>query len=229
MESVIVSLLPYILGSALVPLQIIIGLLLLQSPDQGLLKGIAYVGGMTLTRLLQGVAFGLFLGESVAASAGNGGKGPVVATLLLVLGLLLLVTAYKKWRKQPDPDEPPPKWLTAIDSATPLQALGIGLTLPLIAVKLWVFTLSALSTIATAQLGLQAGAIAYLLFILLAQSLLLLPLALRLAIPQQSKAILDRASAWLTTYNRPIVIAVSLVFGLLFLQSGLSGLQSLPR
>lgn len=229
MGSMIVALLPYILGSALVPLQIIIGLLLLQSPNQGLLKGIAYVGGMTLTRLLQGAAFGLFLGESVAASAGAGGKGPVVATLLLVLGILLLVTAYKKWRKQPDPDEPPPKWLTAIDSATPWQALGIGLTLPLIAIKLWVFTLSALATIATAQLGLQQGAIAYLIFILLAQSLLLLPLALRLVMPQQSKAILDRASAWLTAHNRPIVIGVSLVFGLLFLQSGLSGLWALPQ
>ncbi len=229
MGSLIVALLPYILGSALVPLQIIIGLLLLQSPNQGLLKGVAYVVGLTLTRLLQGAAFGLFLGESVAASAGEGSKGPVVATLLLVLGLLLLVTAYKKWRKQPDPDEPPPKWLTAIASASPLQALGTGLTLPLIAVKLWVFTLSGLATIATAQLGLQNSAIAYLLFILLAQSLLLLPLALRLVIPQRSKATLDRASAWLTAYNRPIVIGVSLVFGLLFLQSGLSGLQTLSR
>ncbi|MEA5448677.1 GAP family protein [Leptolyngbya sp. CCNP1308] len=228
MGSMIVALLPYILGSALVPLQIIIGLLLLQSPNQGLLKGIAYVGGMTLTRLLQGAAFGLLLGESVAASGGEEGKGPVVATLLLVLGILLLVAAYKKWRKQPDPDEPPPKWLTAIDSATPWQALGIGLTLPLIAIKLWVFTLSALATIATAQLGLQSGAIAYVIFILLAQSLLLLPLALRLLIPQRSKAILDRASAWLTAYNRPIVIGVSLVFGLLFLQSGLSGLWAIP-
>ncbi|WP_017296955.1 GAP family protein [Nodosilinea nodulosa] len=227
MGSILVSLLPYILGSALVPLQIIILLLLLQSPNRGLLKGIAYVGGMTLTRLLQGAAFGLWLGESVALSAEEEGKGPVVSTLLLVLGLLLLVTAYKKWRKQPDPDEPPPKWLTAIDSTTPLQALGIGLTLPLIAVKLWVFTLSALATIATAQLGSRNGAIAYLLFVLLAQSLLLLPLALRLVRPQQSKASLDRASGWLTAHNRPIVIGVSLVFGLLFLQSGLSGLRSL--
>ena len=221
----VVALLPYIVGSALVPLQIIIGLLLLQSPSQGLLKGVAYVGGMTFTRLIQGAAFGLWLGESVAATAGEAGKGPVVSTLLLVLGLLLLITAYKKWRKQPDLDEPPPKWLTAIDSATPAQALGIGLTLPLVAVKLWVFTLSALATIATAQLGLRGGAIAYLIFILLAQSLLLLPLVLRILWPSRSKTLLDGASAWLSTYNRPIVIGVSLVFGLLFLQSGLSGLR----
>lgn len=227
MGNVVVSLLPYIVGSALVPIQIIIGLLLLQNPDRGLLKGSAYVAGMTLTRLLQGAAFGLFLGESVAASAEDGQKGPVVATLLLVLGIVLLVTAYKKWRKQPDPDDPPPKWLAAMDSVTALQALGIGLTLPLVAVKLWVFTLSALASIAAAQLGLQAGAIAYLLFILLAQALLLAPLLLRLVMPWQSKVWLARTAAGLTAYNRPIVIGVSLVFGLLFLQSGLSGLRAL--
>lgn len=227
MGSVVVSLLPYIVGSALVPIQIIIGLLLLQSPDRGLLKGSAYVAGMTLTRLLQGAAFGLFLGESVAASAEGGQKGPVVATLLLLLGIILLVTAYKKWRKQPDPDDPPPKWLAAMDSLTVLQALGIGLTLPLVAVKLWVFTLSALATIAATQMGWRAGVIAYLSFILLAQALLLAPLVLRLALPQQSKVWLVRAAAGLTAHNRPIVIGVSLVFGLLFLQSGLSGLRAI--
>ncbi|WOD39369.1 GAP family protein [Nodosilinea sp. E11] len=226
MGSVVVSLLPYIVGSALVPVQIIIGLLLLQSPNRGLLKGSAYVVGMTLTRLLQGAAFGLFLGESVAAT-GGGQKGPVVATLLLVLGIILLITAYKKWRKQPDPDDPPPQWLAAMDSITALQALGLGLALPLVAVKLWVFTLSALATIAAAQLGLQAGAIAYLMFILLAQALLLVPLLLRLVLPRQSKLWLASAAAALTAYNRPIVIGVSLVFGLLFLQSGISGLRAI--
>lgn len=136
--NILVALLPYIIGSALVPLQIVIGLLLLQSPHQGLLKGIAYVGGMTLTRLIQGMAFGLWLGEVVAAT-GEQGKGPVVSTRLLVL--------------------------------------------------------------------------------------LLLPLALRILWPRRSRTLLDGVSNWLSNYNRPIVIGVSLVFGLLFLQSGLSGLR----
>ncbi|TVP68876.1 MAG: hypothetical protein EA342_04610 [Leptolyngbya sp. LCM1.Bin17] len=226
MASLIASLLPYILGSALVPLQIIIALLLLQSPQQGLLKGVAYVIGMTVTRLFQGVVFALVLGDAVADTAGAGGQGPVMSTLLLVLGIVLLITAYKKWQKQSDPDDPPPKWLTAIDDVSPLQALGFGVGLPLIAVKLWVFTLSALAAIATAQLGLQAAAIAYFLFIVLAQALLLLPILLRLVLPQRSQLMLERLSTWLTTYNRPIVVMVSLVFGLLFLQSGISGLRA---
>jgi len=221
METLLVSLLPYIIGSAVVPLQIIIGLLFLKSDKQGLFKAVAYVTGMTIVRLLQGLIFGLILTE--AAEESND-KNLVISTLLLVLGILLLIAAYKKWRGQDDPDDPPPKWLTTIDSSTPLKAFQIGLILPLIAPKLWVFTLSALATIAAAQLGQPSSAIAFLFFILLAQSLLLLPILIRILLPQKSKSLLEKISNWLTKNNRSIVIFVSLVFGLLFLKSGITGL-----
>lgn len=223
METVFISLLPYIIGSAIVPLQIIIGLLLLKSPHQGLLKAIAYVTGMTITRLLQGLAFGLVLSESSTLASGDS-KNPIISTLLLVLGILLLIAAYKKWQGESDPDESSPKMLTIIDGFTPLKAFGFGLGLPLIAAKLWVFTLSALATITAAQLGQPASAIAYFLFILLAESLLLLPILARILIPERSKHLLSKLSAWLSQNNRPITIIVSAVFGVFFLQSGISGL-----
>jgi threonine/homoserine/homoserine lactone efflux protein len=224
MGPVIVSLLPYIIGSAVVPVQIIIGILLLKSPQQGLLKSTLYVTGMTVTRLLQGLIFGLLLAESISASTeGSGGRGPVVSTLLLVLGILLLITAYKKWRGEEDVDAPPPKWLTMLDGATPLKAFGIGFGLPLIAPKLWVFTLSALATIVAAELGQSASTVAFLLFVLLAQSLLLAPILIRILMPTRSRSMLDGISEWLTKNNRPIVIVVSIIFGLFFLYSGVSG------
>jgi hypothetical protein len=226
MATLLVSLLPFIIGSALVPLQIIVGLLLLKSPKQGLFKAIAFVSGMTITRLFQGLIFGFILSKSATFAAGNSGKSPIISTLLLVLGILLLIAAYKKWRGVDDADDPPPKWLARIDDLTPLRAFEIGLGLPLIAAKLWVFTLSALATIAAAQLGQPTSAIAYLLFILLAESLLLLPILMRILIPDRSKSVLRKLSAWLTRNNRPITITVSLVFGLLFLYSGINGFVS---
>ena len=223
MGPLLVSLLPFILGSALVPLQIILFILLLKSPRQGPLKAAAFLAGMTTTRLLQGAVFSLvFTAESVEGQPG--GKSPVVATLLLVLGLLLLISAFRKWRKEVDPDEPPPQWLARVDALTPLKAFAIGLGLLLIGPKFWVFTLSALATIGEAQVGQPASAIAYVLFILLAQSLLVILIAIRLAAPAQSKGLLNRISTWLERNNRAIVITVSLVFGLYFLYQGLSGL-----
>jgi len=227
MGSVIVSLVPLIIGSAVVPVQIIIDILLLKNPKQGLLKASAYVGGMTSMRLLQGLIFGLILtGGGGTATEDESGKGLVVSTLLMVLGILLLITAYKQWRKDDDPDAPPPKWLIMVDSLTPLKAFGIGFGLLLIGAKFWVFTLGAIGRIGEAQLGQPSSTVAYLIFVLLAESLLLLPILIRVVIPAQSKSLLGATSAWLTRYNRPIVIAVSLVFGLLFLYQGASGLLS---
>jgi hypothetical protein len=225
MGSVIVSLLPFIIGSALVPIQIIIDILLLKSPRQGLFRSTAYVGGITTLRLLQGLVFGLILTNSVSTSTQeDSGKSPIVSTLLLVLGILLLVTAYKQWRKDDDPDAPPPKWLTMIDSITPLKAFGLGFGLLLIGGKFWVFTLGAIGMIGQAQLGQPSSTVAYLLFVLLAESLLLIPILIRIIIPKQSTTLLEKASAWLTQYNRVIIIVVSLVFGIIFLYQGASGL-----
>jgi len=53
---------------------------------------------------------------------------------------------------------------------------------------------------------------------------LLLPILIKLALPRQSKNLLASISSWLNQYNRPIVIAVSLVFGLIFLYKGMTGL-----
>ena len=221
MGDIFIYLIPFIIGSALVPLQVMITILLLGNPNNGLIKAICLVAGMTTVRLLQGVIFGMLVSR-----AETSGKSLVVSTLLMVLGILLLITAYKQWRHEDDPDGPPPKWMVMLDKLTPLKAFGMGAGLVLISGKFWVFTLSAIGVIEEAQLGQPSSTITFLLFVLLAQSLLLLAILIRVIVPKQSKAILETSSAWLTRYNRPIVLVVSLVFGLLFLFQGASGLLS---
>jgi hypothetical protein len=222
MNSIIVTLLPFILGSALVPLQIIVVTLLLTSESRGPLKAIAFVLGMTLARLAQGALFGFVLTGGSGDPADANSPGIVKATALTVLGLLLLITAYKKWAKEPDPDAPPPKWLTMLDTVTPLRALFLGAGFVLIAPKLWVFILSAITVIEEAQLGRPASTQTFLLFILLAQSLLLIPILIRLLIPRRAQSLLAALADWMKRYNDPIVIAISLIFGALFLYQGLS-------
>ena len=221
MGEIIIRLTPFIIGSAVVPLQIMMVILLLNSPRQGLAKAICLVAGMTAIRLLQGVIFGLILSPKPGETSG---KSPVVSTLLVILGILLLITAYKQWRNEDDPDSPPPKWLVMLDNLTLLQAFGMGAGLVLISGKFWVFTLSAIGIIEEAQLGQPSSTVAFLLFVLLAQSLLILAIIVRFIIPGQSKSILETISFWLTRYNRPIVVAVSLVFGIVFFIQGISGL-----
>jgi hypothetical protein len=224
MVETLIRLTPLIIGSAVVPLQVIMVILLLNHPGQGLAKAICLVAGMTAVRLLQGVIFGLIL----APKAGEaGGKSPLVSTLLMILGILLLITAYKQWRNEDDPDSPPPRWLVMLEKISPLKAFGMGAGLVLISGKFWVFTMSAIGVIKEAQLGQPSSSVAYLLFILLAQSLLLLAILIRVVIPGKAKSILESISAWLTLHNRPIVMLVALVFGILFCVQGVSGLLQL--
>ncbi|NJM07730.1 hypothetical protein HC891_18375 [Candidatus Gracilibacteria bacterium] len=222
---IIGQLVPLILGAMLAPLWIIIVLLLLASPN-GFLKAIAFVAGMTVSRLLQGVVFGFVFASSPDAAAEGDGASPVVSTLLLIVGILLLIAAYRKWRKEEDPDAPPPQWMQNLEQTTPLKALGLGAGLVGIGVKLWVFTLSALGIISAAGLALGSSVVLYLLYIVLAQLLLILPIVGYALAPKASAAILQRALDWLTRYNRPISITVALFFGVYFTWDGIQGLLS---
>lgn len=223
MSEIIVDLLPFILGSAIAPGQVIIILLLLKSPQSGILKGILFYLGVTSIRLLQGIVFGLVMNPGASSSSSNG-KGPVISMLLLILGILLLITAYKKITKEPDPEDSPPKILSSIESASTRKAFSLGFQLPLISTKMWVFTLSAIATISYAQPGQSIGIFTFVLFILLAQLLLFLPISMRVLVPKKSITIIQAASAWLNKNFNTILIVVSLIFGSYFFYQGFSGL-----
>lgn len=88
--------------------------------------------------------------------------------------------------------------MAALGSLSALKAVGAGAVYVLVSVKQWVFTLSAIGVIGETELVGAAGAGMYLLFVLATQ-ILVLP---------------------------PIVVVVSLVFGIWFLFKGISGLVS---
>ncbi len=224
MTNTFLNLLPMILGTALAPIWIILVLLMLRSRN-GLVKAIAFVAGATTVRLVQGVLFGYVLGAAKAAEGESGGPSPVVSTLLLVVGILLLIAAIKTLRQEDDPDAPPPKWMKMVDSATPLQTFGWGAMITLIAAKLWVFTLSAIGVIRESSFSSPSeNVLAFFIYVLGAELLLILPLLIYAISPRQSAAMLGSVTSWLEKYNRPITIGVSLIFGSLFFWKGVTGL-----
>lgn len=210
------------IGTALAPAWIIVVLLVLQSSN-GFVKAIAFVTGTTIVRLLQGVVFGSILRNAEAAGGVNG-SSQVVPVLLSVLGILLLISAVKKLMNENDLDAPPPKWINTFDQATAFVVMGMGALATLIAPKLWVFTLSALGTIRDANLEPWDEFKIFLLYILAAEVLLILPLLLYAVMPIHSARMLHSASDWLMKYNKQITLVASLGFGILFLWKGISGL-----
>ncbi len=219
MGSVLVDLIPLMIGAIALPVWIIIVLLLLQS-ESGINKALAFIGGATLVRVVQGILFGFVFGAANDAGAG----GPVKNTLLLILGILLWIAAIIKLSKKDDPDAPPPKWMASIGGMSALHAFGAGALLTTISPKLWVFTLSALATVQDAELGAIWGSIAYLLFVFVAQSILLAVVAVAAFAPQQSTALLDSLIKWLGKHAGTIGLIMSILFGTYFLWKGITGL-----
>ncbi len=222
MGAVVAELIPLMIAAAIVPAWIIIVLLMLTNKN-GVLKAAAFVLGTVLARLAQGALFGYVL-QREAAADGAVGAGAIKAVLLLLVGLVLLILAYKKWTKEEDPDAPPPKWMSGLGAMSPLKALGFGVLLMIVGFKQWVFTLSALGTISAAQLSQGESIIVFLIYLLGALSLLLIPILFSAIAPQPAAKTLSSARAWLERNNRPVTVTVSLLFGVYFVAQGLTGL-----
>ena len=222
MDAVIVYLLPLIVGAALLPAWIIIALFLLRG-EGGVRKALAFAAGALLVRLVQGVLFGYVFGTA-ADTYGESGSNLITSTLLLVVGIVMLISAVKKWRKDADPDAPPPKWMATLSGLSALKAFGVGALLMAVSIKQWFFTLSAIAVIEQAQLSRAANMLTYLFFVLAAQSLVLAPILVSAVAPVQSTKLLDAIQGWLERNNRAIVIAASSIFGVWFLWKGIAGL-----
>lgn len=222
MDTVIVSLLPLIVGAALLPVWIIMALFLLRG-EGGVLKAAAFAAGAMTARVVQGVLFGFVFGTAADAS-GESSASLITSTLLLVLGILMLISAVRKWRKEEDPDAPPSKWMEILGGMSALKAFGMGALLMVLAIKQWVFTLSAIAVIEQGELSRADSVLTYLFFVLAAQSLVLAPVLISAVAPAQSTKLLDAIHGWLERNNRAIVIAASSIFGVWFLWKGIAGL-----
>jgi hypothetical protein len=209
------------IGAAVVPIPVIIALLLLGNPGGGV-KAAAFVAGAIIVRLAQGVVFGLILASDPAASTDTGGN-LIVSTLLIAIGVLMLINAFKKWQKEEDPDAPPPKWMAALGSLSALKAFGMGGAIVLISAKQWLFTLGAIGVLERAHLGPPTGIAMFLVYVLAAQAFGLIAVIAHAVSPQRAGSALASTRGWLERNSRPVMVVVYLVFGLYFLSKGIGG------
>ena len=215
------TLLPLIVASALVPVQITLTVLLLRASVK---TAAAWVAGMTATRLAQGVLFGFVFAGAGALSGSDDGPGLVVSGVLLVVAILFLTKAAKELLGGADDDAPPPKWMKLTESVTAGTAFLFGAGYVAIAAKLWVFTLGAIGAIGEAGHGAAASIVLFLVFVALAECIPIGVVAYAALAPESSQGMLERVSAWLERNNRVLVIVLGLVFGVWFLLKALQGL-----
>jgi threonine/homoserine/homoserine lactone efflux protein len=148
---------------------------------------------MTAFRLAIGALFWVLVsGVEEVVEAEGGQFGLVVGTVLVVLGVVLLVYALRRGlsaKASPSAggeDDAAAGWLGKLRSVSPGQAALVGVAFLALDPKDWLVKLAAVDLIAEADLGGTASLLAYLIFTLLALSLLLMPLILVVGGPGQS-------------------------------------------
>jgi hypothetical protein len=220
------TLLPFVVGSAVAPVQTLITLLLLQRPRGAVLVTSAFVAGLCTLRLLQGLLLAVILpGDAIdQGRAGGNGSGPVEGAILIVLAVLLYATAVQQALADEDPDAPPPKWLDKAQSISAPRAFLLGIGLVLISAKFWVFSLGVVGALRDAEISVQVGVLTFLVYVVLAAAIPLTLIGVKIVSPDRSSLLLKTAERWMEHHKGLIVITFSLVFGTWFLLEGLRGL-----
>lgn len=218
MVSVLIYLIPLIIGSIAMPTWILLVVLLL-SRGHRVVEAVSFVAGVTAVRLVQGILFGGIL--SVYSVPGHRSEVGMVASVVLTLtGILLWLAAVREWRRPPRPDAPVPRWLSLVSSLTPVRTFAVGALLVLTSSRAWLFTLAAMGLISQASLRPLQDVIAYLYYVVGANLLIVTPIVVSLT----SSARFEAGAHWLELHNRSIVIAVSAILGSIFLWRGIVGL-----
>lgn len=221
MTELILTLIPLAVAAALQPPQVIALMFLLQT-KRGTANGLAYIIGMIAFRLLLGGSFWVLISnveETIETTGGN--FSLLVGTVLLVLGILMLVYALRRGLSAQADDEAAASWLSKLDDVAPFRAALVGVAFLALDPKDWLVDISTINLIADADLRGFDSLLAFLAYILLAQSLLLFPLMLSFILPHRAQTGLTRLSAWMDRQQLVIEIVFAVIFGLLFIYTGL--------
>src|SRR5712691_3131505 len=196
MGQAIGDMLPAAVGVAISPLPIVAMVLMLVTA-RGRSNGPAFLAGWVVG--VAGAGAILLAIASGASASDQGQPADWVSWLELVLGVLLLLLALKKWRGRPHHGEDPvtPKWMGALDSFTPPKAAGAGVVLSAVNPKNLLLIVAGMAAIA--RTGVSAGdqAVALIVFTVIASIGVAAPLVIYFALGDRSGELLDRLNTWL--------------------------------
>jgi len=218
---VIGDLLPLALGVAISPIPIIAVILMLFSQRARgnsamfLLGWIVGVAGAMVVLLI--------VANTQDLSQSNGQANDSVSTIKVVLGLLLIVAAHRQWRNRPKEGETPelPKYLQAVDTLSPVKALGLGVLLSAVNPKNLMMIIAAALVISQADLSDSDTIIAVLVFVLIAISTVAVPVILYNVMGARAQPMLESMRSWLAANNATVMAVLLLVIGVVIIGKGI--------
>jgi threonine/homoserine/homoserine lactone efflux protein len=220
MNGVLGQILPFAVAVCVSPVQIIAVILLLFSdrpvPNAGALVGGFVVGLAGVLGLLVVLAT---TQEVTSGSSGSSG----VAWGRIVLGVVLVAAAVRKFRSRPGPDDEPsmPSWMEGIQSFSVARSFGLGVLLGAVNPKMLAMALAAAATIAGAGLPDGEDVVAVAFYTVIASIGVAAPLVVAVAMGDRAQPVLDNWKDWLGRNNTAVMAVLFLVFGAVLVGQGL--------
>ncbi len=210
------DLFPLALAVAASPFAIIPAVLLLLSP-RGVVAATAYLAGWFVGLVVSTVLV-ILLADRIPDLS----EATWVAWTRIAIGVLLLGLAVHSWLGRRSPAKAP-SWLTSVSTASPGQAVLLGVVLTLLNPKILLLSVGAGLTIAAADVAPVPAAATY---AVIGSSTILIPIAVSAVGGDRVVAPLTRLRDWLVRNNAVLMAVVLAALGLLLLAEGVSALRS---
>lgn len=223
MGQAIGEVLPLAIGIAISPVPIIAIILMLLTA-QARRNGLAFLGGWVLGLAVVGVV--VLIVANVAGVATSSGPSRAASLIKLVLGVLLLVLAWRQLSRRPGPGEeaPMPGWMRALDAFTPTRALAVGALLSGVNPKNLMLNVAAAAGIAQTALSGPQQAVVLIVLILVGSLGVAAPVIVYLTMQDRADRVLGGWKTWLSANNATVMFVLFLVFGVLLVGKGIGGL-----
>ena len=223
MGKAIGEVIPFAIGVAISPLSIIAVILVLLSA-KARVNGLVFTAGWLVGVAL--VATVIYLLADAGDVSSGGSASDTSYWLKLVGGILLVLLAFRHWRKRTAAGETPdqPKWMSAIDTVAPVKTGGLAVLLAAANPKNLALSLAAGASLAQAGVSGGEAAVGVIVFVAIASVGVIVPVVAYLAGGERAAHMLDEWKTWLSANNTAMMAVLFLVFGAVLFSQGLRGL-----
>lgn len=224
MNDMWINLLPVLFAMMISPARTLAVLLLLHTP-RSTVTALSYVLGMISAMMAQGAALGAAMSlVGLTGSDRSGDLSGFVGALFLVGGVILLAGAFKFATAPAGGGGSLASALEKLEHLGPSGAFKIGFGWIFASPKQWVFVLTAVAVIFTADLRPIGSVANYLVFTLLVQLAYFVIIGLYAVARDRVSPALDAVFEWIKGHLRASAIGLFAGFGLIFVLKGLSTL-----
>jgi Sap, sulfolipid-1-addressing protein len=223
MGKAISEVLPFAIGVSISPAGIIAVILVLFSARARVNGPVFLLGWVVGVAILSTVIY-------LLADAGDVGRSGSASDtsywLKLIVGILLVLVAFRDWRKRPAAGEAvdQPKWMSAIDTLTPVKTGGLSVLLAGANPKNLALSLAAGASLAQAGASGSEATVGLIVFVIVASLTIAVPVVVYWVGGDRATRVLEGWRESLSANNAAVMAVLFLVFGVLLFSQGLRGL-----